>query len=393
MKKYSEKLIKPLMRQSFVNILKIFHQIFRYIFVRSILKCKNLACFSRTLSIKLTIFLFYVFNNMNISIIIPMYNSENTIKECLCSIVKSKYKEYEIIVVDDNSNDRSAEIVKKHNVIYLKMEKNIGALACRNLGAKIAKGEILLFIDSDIKIKEDTLQRIKENFNVKLDISAINGTLDPTVNVGYLCTQYKSIYVNYVHNKIKTIANNAKFIYSAITAIRTKDFVKSGGFDETKRECEDDDFGYKFSQEGYKIVLDTSLTVYHLKKYQLTKMLISDFKRCVTYVVLVLNREKNSNFFEINKYKNYSHFNLPFIFGSIFALTTFFLFIIDRSFIFLVSVILYFWFTKDFIKYMYLMKRSSFILKCFPILFLDQIMFGFGIILGFTNYLIKKKFK
>ena len=97
-----------------------------------------------------------------ISIIIPAYNSEETIERCLEKIInESKNFESEIIVVDDNSNDRTAEIVKKFKSVKLiKLSKNKGAGNARNTGAKIAKYETLCFVDSDIVISANSIENL-----------------------------------------------------------------------------------------------------------------------------------------------------------------------------------------------------------------------------------------
>ena len=89
----------------------------------------------------------------SLSIIIPSYNSIKTIDRCLSSVFKSKFKNYEVIVVSDNSNDRSNDIIKKYPCRLINLKKNVGAAAARNAGAKIAKSDILIFLDSDVIIK------------------------------------------------------------------------------------------------------------------------------------------------------------------------------------------------------------------------------------------------
>ncbi|CEH33395.1 glycosyltransferase family 2 protein [Romboutsia lituseburensis] len=88
-----------------------------------------------------------------ISIIIPVYNVENYIEECLKSIFNQTYKNIEVIIVNDGSTDRSKNIIEKFklkykNIIYLEQE-NKGVSEARNLGLRHAKGEYVMYIDSD----------------------------------------------------------------------------------------------------------------------------------------------------------------------------------------------------------------------------------------------------
>jgi glycosyltransferase involved in cell wall biosynthesis len=106
-----------------------------------------------------------------VSIIIPSYNSEKTIKACLDKITKeSERLKSEIIVVDDCSNDKTPEIIKTfQNIKLIKLESNRGAGNARNKGAEVAMYENLCFIDSDIDISEQSIlnlvRRLKKDNN------------------------------------------------------------------------------------------------------------------------------------------------------------------------------------------------------------------------------------
>ncbi len=89
-----------------------------------------------------------------VSVIIPAYNEENVISECLSSITKQIYKPLEIIVVDDGSTDRTLKIAKEFKVKIL-TQNHKGPGVARNLAAAHAKGEILVFVDSDMTFEKD----------------------------------------------------------------------------------------------------------------------------------------------------------------------------------------------------------------------------------------------
>ena len=101
---------------------------------------------------------------MKISIVIPVYNSSLTLKECLASIFSSSFKNYEVIVVSDNSTDDSVKIASEFNINIIELRQNKGPGNARNEGAKIAQGDILLFIDSDVIINKDSLSLIIDKF-------------------------------------------------------------------------------------------------------------------------------------------------------------------------------------------------------------------------------------
>ena len=101
-------------------------------------------------------------NSPVVSIIVPVYNSEPYLEECLLSIVNQTCRSIEIILVNDGSTDRSFEIMESYSIrddrIVLLSQSNRGASAARNAGLKVAKGEYILFVDSDDTIRNDTVE-------------------------------------------------------------------------------------------------------------------------------------------------------------------------------------------------------------------------------------------
>src|SRR3989344_6288685 len=103
-------------------------------------------------------------NSPKISVIIPTYNEENVIVECLESLNKQTYNNYEVIVVDDGSTDDTVKVVSHitnhQSLITLLKQKHKGPGSARNLGAKHAKGEVLVFVDSDMTFATDFLEKL-----------------------------------------------------------------------------------------------------------------------------------------------------------------------------------------------------------------------------------------
>ena len=126
-------------------------------------------------------------NYLNVSIIIPVYNSEKTIKNTLNKIINEASKLIsEIIVIDDNSTDDSTKIIKEFGkkIKLIELKKNGGVGNARNSGASIAKYENLCFIDSDIEITEDSIVNLVNR--LKLDDST--GSVSATQNLKNLNT-------------------------------------------------------------------------------------------------------------------------------------------------------------------------------------------------------------
>ena len=103
------------------------------------------------------------------SIIVPVYNVEEYIDDCLKSIKNQTFKDYEVIVVNDGTKDNSMDIVKKYDVEIINQE-NGGLSAARNAGVKKAKGEYLIFLDSDDYIEKDLLKKINDSIKDNPDV-------------------------------------------------------------------------------------------------------------------------------------------------------------------------------------------------------------------------------
>ena len=103
-------------------------------------------------------------NKLLISVVIPLYNKEKTIKKTLNSILLQSYSNYEIVIVDDGSTDDSYSIVSNYvesNIekqrIRLLHQENGGPSKARNTGAKHAQGEWIVFLDADDELLPDAL--------------------------------------------------------------------------------------------------------------------------------------------------------------------------------------------------------------------------------------------
>lgn len=113
-------------------------------------------------------------NNIKISVIIPVYNTEKYLKRCLDSVINQSLKEIEIIIINDCSTDSSLNILEKYlkkdnRIILINKKKNEGLLLARYSGIKISKGEYISHIDSDDWIEKDYLldmyKNAKKNFS------------------------------------------------------------------------------------------------------------------------------------------------------------------------------------------------------------------------------------
>jgi len=97
---------------------------------------------------------------MNISVVIPTYNRVELLKRSIDSVINQTIKPFEIIIVDDGSNDGTEVMVKKkYDSLKLIKQKNKGASAARNSGIKASSGEWICFLDSDDEWKNNKLEK------------------------------------------------------------------------------------------------------------------------------------------------------------------------------------------------------------------------------------------
>ena len=167
-----------------------------------------------------------------LSVIIPTLNEEKTLPLLLKSIGKQNFKGYEIIIADANSTDKTVEVAKKH-----KCKVVLGGLPGpgRNNGAKVAKGDLLLFLDADVIIPEMFFEKALNEFEQrKLDITTF--TLFPQEENGFF-----KFVLNFFYNK-PAIFFEKTLPHAAMGIIIKKDlFEKLNGYDETVTLAEDHD--------------------------------------------------------------------------------------------------------------------------------------------------------
>ncbi len=120
-----------------------------------------------------------------VSIIVPVYNVENYVEKCICSIISQTYKNIEIIIINDGSTDNSKQICEKYaskdNRIKFFNKENEGLATTRNYGIEKASGEFILFVDSDDYIEKDAVEillaKIKEkNLDVVIGNAIVEGS-------------------------------------------------------------------------------------------------------------------------------------------------------------------------------------------------------------------------
>lgn len=206
----------------------------------------------------------------SISVIIPAWNAAQTITQCLDSLGAQTVSPKEIILVDDGSDDSTTETCSDYNVKVFSTGGRKGPATARNMGALEASGEILLFLDSDVTVPCDLLEKVNDHFRDEA-VWAVQTLYTPECPALDCVSQYQNYYYYYGLNRMheKNIATFATWC----SAIRRNRFLEIGGFNVRIPEptVEDEELGYTIADNGGKIALDKSILVTHLARYNLSQ--------------------------------------------------------------------------------------------------------------------------
>ncbi len=247
---------------------------------------------------------------MDISIIIVSYNTERLLKECIESIIKNtKGIKYEIIVVDNNSNDGSVSVAKKLKVKVIKNRQNMGFTKGNNQGIEVAKGEYILLLNSDTLISDNTLGEVVNYMKVHPEVGIAtcalknsDGSLQGTG--GYFPTLLRVFSwmtiagVPFVDLIIKPFhpmheksflrgdgfykkERDLDWVTGAFLLGRKKVFGESGGLDEDYfMYGEDVDFCFKAKEKGWKVKYLPKFSIIHYGGASSTREfpLLSEYK-------------------------------------------------------------------------------------------------------------------
>lgn len=225
-----------------------------------------------------------------ISVIIPVYNGSKFLPRCLDAVLASSYRSYEVIVVDDCSTDDSARIAVGKGARVLTTEKRqSGPAAARNLAARVAQGDVLMFVDADVVVEPETLGRVAERFERQPEISALFGSYDDEPAEKNFLSQYKNLQHHFVHQRS---SSEAQTFWSGLGAVRRDVFLSHGGFDCAKfavPSIEDIDLGFRIRRAGQRILLDRHIQAKHLKKWEVISHLRTEiFCRALPWSRLII---------------------------------------------------------------------------------------------------------
>ena len=194
----------------------------------------------------------------SVSIVVPAYNAEHTIGPLLDSLVKLDYPEYEVIIVNDGSTDRTREIVEQYPVRLIN-QTNRGASAARDAGLRAASSEIVAYVDSDVSATPGWLKHL------------VGPLTDPTI----AATTGRTVFLrnekcaSWIRSLDIERRNAHRKVYTRLAngpnaAFRRDLLLKVGGFDPKWYHAEDTEVSYRLWELGYRIQYVPDAVVHHV---------------------------------------------------------------------------------------------------------------------------------
>lgn len=221
-----------------------------------------------------------------LSIVIPVRNDARNLAICLAAQRGANVQPVEMIVVDDASTEDVSSIVSKTTARYLRLPKQVGAGAARNAGWRIAQGQMVLFVDSDVVVPSDASRRVLERFARDPNLVGVFGSYDDSPSVPSFYSQFRNLLHHYIHQNSN---EDAHTFWAGFGAIRRSALESSGGFNEQMVGMEDVELGMRLAAGGAKLYLDKSLQVKHLKRWTLASTVSTDiFQRAVPWTRMLL---------------------------------------------------------------------------------------------------------
>lgn len=220
-----------------------------------------------------------------LSFIVPFHRDLISLEGCL-NALDPRPPNSELIVVADGAVDDCRQLAAKHGARVIAIDGRAGPAVARNAAAYAATGDVFVFVDADVVVSPTGLAHVQRVFVERPEAGAVFGSYDEQPGHPGFMSQYKNLSHSFIHH---TSATRARTFWTGFGAVRRDAFERVGGFDERLRSVEDIDLGYRLTDAGYEIRLDTRMAACHLKRWTLRSTILSDVRdRGVPWTQLIL---------------------------------------------------------------------------------------------------------
>ncbi len=230
---------------------------------------------------------------IRVSVVVPAYNNAGELSRCLAALRIAASADTELIVVDDASNQDVLSTAARWGARAVRLARNAGPAAARNQGVRYARGQILFFVDADVVVPNNAIERIRTILDCHSEVAAVFGSYDADPAALGLVSQYRNLLHHFMHQTGKAEAST---FWAGCGAVRRAAFERVGGFDEQRfprPSIEDIELGYRLRQLGYRIFLDKSLQSMHLKRWTLRSVIHTDIiHRAIPWSRLIIENSE-----------------------------------------------------------------------------------------------------
>jgi glycosyltransferase involved in cell wall biosynthesis len=227
---------------------------------------------------------------LTLAVIIPAYNAAATLETCLNGIFSSTRKPDEIIVYNDGSTDSTVEIAERFGVKVITGENRaMGPAFGRNIAAQSSSADLLVFIDADVQVHNNSIELLERSFLDTRDVVAAFGSYDDAPSSKRIASLYANLRHHFFHQNSKL---DATTFWSGFGAVRRSSFLAVGGFSLQFSEpsVEDIEFGVRIRRSEGRIVLMPEAQVKHLKDWRLFQLWRTDiFARALPWSKMIVS--------------------------------------------------------------------------------------------------------
>lgn len=239
---------------------------------------------------------------LSVAVIVPVYNSAAKLEQCLTALMTSTLKGIDVLVVDDGSTEPIQPLVERFGFRYLRIDRPGGPGRARNRGVQNTTAHIVIFVDADVCIHADTMERFVKAFEQDGELAAVFGSYDDDPTERGLLSQYRNLLHHYTHCRS---AGPIPSFWAGCGAIRREIFLEYGGFDEERYRrpaIEDIELGTWMAADGRRIILDPSAQCKHLKRWTFGSIIRTDIlQRGIPWIDLIQRSRKAVRTLNINR--------------------------------------------------------------------------------------------
>ena len=225
-----------------------------------------------------------------ISLIVPVHRDGEEFRRCLMAVRNSARMPEETIVVSDGAPASARDFAREQGARVLHTPTAQGPAHARNKGARAATGDVFFFLDADVVVHADAVEKVAQWFTDPSRHAALIGSYDDSPDDDAFLSQYRNLLHHYTHQH-----GNEETItfWGACGAIRAEAFWAVGGFDVDyeRPSIEDIEFGARLREAGVRIRLCPDVQVTHLKAWTAVSMVKTDvLDRALPWTRLLLEQ-------------------------------------------------------------------------------------------------------